>query len=378
MALIKCPECNAMVSSSAESFPKCGYPILKDVKERYNSIKMFYYDERNVLCLHNDSLLKKISIITKARQIKNPIDELGIEYSNSIDEDNAYNILMENHNILQEYETMSNDFNPSFLTGISDNSDLDYWILKAEIETAKTINYMTENQKQNNFSAIKSVTPFGALGGYIVVQALKESDKPLSELGILMADCNRNGKMVYAGQPEIVAAIRFDLLERGVITKVNPDSEGTYFYELKNEITFNKTDIKFIEMLKKEKCTQYEVYKVAPEIAKSLFPDTFIYDDYRTTYGTIEEQIKEEEKEYNEIFNPEVAKMMKDVEQKTEILHQKLKVPNQVEGAKCPVCGKETVRKITTKRKATSIGLFGIFSSNLGKTMECTSCGYKW
>ena len=70
--------------------------------------------------------------------------------------------------------------------------------------------------------------------------------------------------------------------------------------------------------------------------------------------------------------------MMADIQQKTEILHQKLKVPNQIEGAKCPVCGKETVRKITTKQKATSIGLFGIFGSSFGKTMTCTSCGYKW
>ena len=37
MALIKCPECNAMVSSSAESCPKCGYPMptLKRIKEEY-------------------------------------------------------------------------------------------------------------------------------------------------------------------------------------------------------------------------------------------------------------------------------------------------------------------------------------------------------
>ena len=37
------------------------------------------------------------------------------------------------------------------------------------------------------------------------------------------------------------------------------------------------------------------------------------------------------EKKYG---NQEVIKMMEDIQQKTEILHQKLKVPNQVEGAK--------------------------------------------
>ena len=41
MALIKCPECNTEISSSAEFCPKCGYPILKNIKEEYNSIKMF-------------------------------------------------------------------------------------------------------------------------------------------------------------------------------------------------------------------------------------------------------------------------------------------------------------------------------------------------
>lgn len=49
-----------------------------------------------------------------------------------------------------------------------------------------------------------------------------------------------------------------------------------------------------------------------------------------------------------------------------------------VEGAQCPICGKSTVRKISGAKKAGGFALFGLLSSNLGKTMECTSCGYKF
>lgn len=53
-------------------------------------------------------------------------------------------------------------------------------------------------------------------------------------------------------------------------------------------------------------------------------------------------------------------------------------IAGQIKGAKCPNCGKETVRKISNMKRAASIGLFGKFSTNIAKTMECASCGYKW
>ena len=52
--------------------------------------------------------------------------------------------------------------------------------------------------------------------------------------------------------------------------------------------------------------------------------------------------------------------------------------PNYVKGACCPNCKKNSVYRISNAKRATSIGLFGLFSKNVGKTMECRSCGYKW
>lgn len=45
---------------------------------------------------------------------------------------------------------------------------------------------------------------------------------------------------------------------------------------------------------------------------------------------------------------------------------------------KCPTCGSTNVEKISTAKKAFGFAMVGLFSSNLGKTMHCKNCGYKW
>lgn len=45
---------------------------------------------------------------------------------------------------------------------------------------------------------------------------------------------------------------------------------------------------------------------------------------------------------------------------------------------KCPTCGSTNVNKISNTKKAVGFLTVGVFSSNLGKTMECKNCGYKW
>lgn len=45
---------------------------------------------------------------------------------------------------------------------------------------------------------------------------------------------------------------------------------------------------------------------------------------------------------------------------------------------KCPTCGSTNVERISTAQKAFGFALVGLFSSNLGKTMHCKNCGYKW
>lgn len=45
---------------------------------------------------------------------------------------------------------------------------------------------------------------------------------------------------------------------------------------------------------------------------------------------------------------------------------------------KCPACGSLAVKRIGGAERAVSVGLFGLFSSKIGKTLKCNDCGYKW
>ena len=45
---------------------------------------------------------------------------------------------------------------------------------------------------------------------------------------------------------------------------------------------------------------------------------------------------------------------------------------------RCPTCNSTKVEKISTTKRWVSTGLFGLASSNIGKTMHCKNCGYKW
>lgn len=45
---------------------------------------------------------------------------------------------------------------------------------------------------------------------------------------------------------------------------------------------------------------------------------------------------------------------------------------------KCPTCGCPDVEKISLSSKVVGGALFGLFSSNVRKTMHCKNCGYKW
>ena len=60
---------------------------------------------------------------------------------------------------------------------------------------------------------------------------------------------------------------------------------------------------------------------------------------------------------------------------------QRSQIAEQKKGTfvpKCPTCGSTNVEKISTAQKALGFALVGLFSSNLGKTMHCKDCGYKW
>ena len=44
----------------------------------------------------------------------------------------------------------------------------------------------------------------------------------------------------------------------------------------------------------------------------------------------------------------------------------------------CPTCGSTDIQKISGMKRWLSVGLFGLASSDVGKTMVCKKCGYKF
>lgn len=44
----------------------------------------------------------------------------------------------------------------------------------------------------------------------------------------------------------------------------------------------------------------------------------------------------------------------------------------------CPTCRSHNIERISTLNRATSIYLWGIFSSKINKQFVCKNCGYKW
>ena len=99
--------------------------------------------------------------------------------------------------------------------------------------------------------------------------------------------------------------------------------------------------------------------------------------------------------EYNTILDisgdPEFTQAMDNLKQKDPIEFQ-LKMSQfktqlqQQESSKieednqphCPTCGSTNIQKISGTKRWLSTGLFGLASSDIGKSMCCKKCGYKW
>lgn len=45
---------------------------------------------------------------------------------------------------------------------------------------------------------------------------------------------------------------------------------------------------------------------------------------------------------------------------------------------KCPTCGSERIKKISTTAKVTGAAMFGLFSKTAKSQFKCENCGYKW
>ncbi len=80
-------------------------------------------------------------------------------------------------------------------------------------------------------------------------------------------------------------------------------------------------------------------------------------------------------------FNVKMAQFRQtaeSIEQTKELQHQLAQQMRSSNTPKCPTCGSTNIKKISATKRWVGTGLFGIASSDMGKTMQCNNCGYKW
>lgn len=64
---------------------------------------------------------------------------------------------------------------------------------------------------------------------------------------------------------------------------------------------------------------------------------------------------------------------------KTQLQQQESSNPTEADNTPhCPTCGSTDIQKISGTKRWFSTGLFGLASSDIGKSMCCKKCGYKW
>ena len=92
----------------------------------------------------------------------------------------------------------------------------------------------------------------------------------------------------------------------------------------------------------------------------------------------LEEYVKPNPLFDEELYNKRIALEKKQEEATSNRLRMEKRQAQRANVPKCPTCGSTNVERISTAQKAFGFALVGLFSSNLGKTMHCRNCGYKW
>lgn len=96
-------------------------------------------------------------------------------------------------------------------------------------------------------------------------------------------------------------------------------------------------------------------------------------EQYTVDSSSYDENAYEQRKNKDEEYHKEQLQYMTQDELDSPT---KINIANNV--PKCPTCNSTNIEKISLGKKAFGGALFGLFSSDVRKTMHCNNCGYKW
>lgn len=117
------------------------------------------------------------------------------------------------------------------------------------------------------------------------------------------------------------------------------------------------------------------------EIATPYSWDKLCYErayDFDVQKKILEEYVKPNPLFDEELYNKRVGVEKSQQQATLDMMRMEKQQAQRANVPKCPTCGSTNVERISTAQKAFGFALVGLFSSNLGKTMHCKNCGYKW
>lgn len=124
-------------------------------------------------------------------------------------------------------------------------------------------------------------------------------------------------------------------------------------------------------------CKKHNIQRIEKNININDFND--ISWATKTNSECIEAMIKLKEEDPIE-YQLKMAQFRELAKQRRENFEEacrKSEEESQPPKPKCPTCGSTNIGKISGTKRWFSTGLFGIASSDVGKSMVCKNCGYK-
>lgn len=85
---------------------------------------------------------------------------------------------------------------------------------------------------------------------------------------------------------------------------------------------------------------------------------------------------KDERKQLKKIYIQNELEKEKEKITKKEVIYPSSQPEENI--PKCPTCGSINIKRISGTKRWLTTGLFGLASSDIGKTMVCKNCGYKF
>lgn len=102
------------------------------------------------------------------------------------------------------------------------------------------------------------------------------------------------------------------------------------------------------------------------------------YSDYKDKKRIYEISLHDMERAKREALELKKENQAIADEQNVKIMNAINPFSKTTNGLKCPMCGKNAGKKITTASRAASVATVGLASKKIGKQYKCSNCGHMW